>query len=153
MSKISAKEIKNLREKTGAGVMDVRRALAEAKGGTEKAKKILKERGLEKAASKTERDTSAGLIGTYVHHDGTSGSMVHLACETDFVARTDEFKKLAKELAMQGTAMNPASADELLKQEYIRDPEKTVGELVAEVSAKTGENIQVKEIKRFSVND
>jgi elongation factor Ts len=153
MSEISAKEIKKLREETGGGVMAVRQALYEADGDVEKAKKILKKKGLEKAASKADRETSAGLIETYVHPPGTSGSIVHLACETDFVARTDEFKNLAKELAMQGTAMNPANPDELLKQEYIRDPEKTVGEVVAEVSAKTGENIQVKGIKRFSVND
>lgn len=153
MSQPTASEIKKLREETGAPVMEVRAALVEANGEVEAAKKILKEKGLERAASKAERATSAGLIGTYVHHDGTSGSIVHLACETDFVARTDEFEKLAKDLAMQGTAMNAATPDELLKQEFIRDSEKTVAEVVAEVSAKTGENIQVKGIKRFSVKD
>ena len=153
MSGISAGEVKKLREETGAGVMDVRHALKEADGDTKKAKSILKEKGLEKAASKAGRETSAGLIGTYIHHDRTSGSIVHLACETDFVARTDELERLAKDLAMHGTAMNPANPDELLKQEFIRDPEKTVGEVVAEVSAKTGENIQVKRIQRFSVKD
>lgn len=153
MSKPSAKEIKKIREETSAPVMDIRAALEEAGGDNVKAKEILKKKGLEKAASKAKRATSAGLIGTYVHHDGTSGSIVHLACETDFVARTNEFKKLANDLAMQGTAMNPVTLDELLKQEFIRDSEKTVGEVVAEVSAKTGENIQVKGIKRFSVKD
>ena len=153
MSQPTAAEIKKLREETGAGVMAARQSLYEAEGDVKKARKILKEKGLEIAASKADRTTSAGLIGTYIHHDGTSGSIVHLACETDFVARTDEFKKLANDLAMQGTAMNPVTPDELLKQEFIRDPEKTVEEVIAEVSAKTGENIQVKGIKRFSVKD
>lgn len=153
MAKISADTIKKIRGQTGAGVMDVRKALQESDGNVKKAKEILKEKGMEKAASKAERATNAGFISTYVHHDGTSGAIVRLACETDFVARTPEFRNLAKELAMQGTAMNPSSIDELLKQEYIRDPEKTVKELISEVSAKTGENIQLKEIKRVSVKD
>ena len=153
MSKISAKAIKNLREETGAGVMDVRRALDDAKGDTEEAKKILKEKGLEKAAQKEERATAQGLVETYVHSDGRIGAMVFLACETDFVARTPEFKKLAKELAMQVTAMNPQSTADLLKQEYIRDSEKTIKELVTEVIAKTGENIQVRKISRFALGE
>ncbi len=153
MSKISAKEIKNLREETGAGVMDVRRALADAKGDTEEAKKILKEKGLEKAAQKEERATAQGLVETYVHSEGRIGAMVLLACETDFVARTSDFKKLAKELAMQVAAMNPQTTAELLKQEYIRDPEKTIRELIAEVVAKTGENIQARKISRFALGE
>lgn len=153
MSDVSASEIKKLRDETGAPVMDVRQALQESSGNTKKAKEILKEKGLEKAASKAQRKTSAGLIETYVHSDGKIGAMVHLACETDFVARTSEFKKLAKELAMQVAAMNPSDIDEFLAQEYIRDPQKSIKELIAEVIAKTGENIQVRQIKRFSLND
>jgi elongation factor Ts len=153
MSEISAKEIKKLREETGAPVMDVRSALDEADGDAKKAKKILKRKGLEKAAKKSERTTAAGLIETYVHADGKIGSMVYLACETDFVARTSDFKKLAKEVAMQVAAMNPENTDELLKQEYIRDSEKNVKELIAEVIAKTGENIQVQKIARFALGE
>jgi elongation factor Ts len=153
MSEFTAKEIKKLREATGAGVMDIRSALTQSDGEIKKAKEILKGKGLEKAASKAERETRAGLIETYVHADGRIGAMVHLACETDFVARTSEFKKLAKELAMQVAAMDPADTKQLLKQEYIRDPEKNIKELIAEVVSKTGENIQVQKISRFSLSD
>lgn len=153
MSDISAGEIKKLREETGAGVMDVRCALEVAGGDTKKAKSILKKKGLEKAAEKAHRETAKGLIEAYVHADGRIGAMVHLACETDFVARTADFKNLAKEVAMQVAAMSPESTDELLAQEYIRDPEKTVKDLIAEVVAKTGENIQVRKIARFALGE
>ena len=153
MVEISTEQIKKLRDETGAPVMDVRRALKEAEGDAALAKEILKEKGLEKAAEKAERTTAQGLIETYVHADGRIGAMVHLACETDFVARTTEFKKLAKELAMQVAAMNPETTDELLSQEYIRDPGRTVNELIAEVISKTGENIRVRKIARFALGD
>lgn len=150
---ISAEQVKKLRDETGAGVMDARSALVEAKGDFEKAKEILKTKGAEAVAKKAERETSQGLIETYVHAGGKVGSMVYLACETDFVAKTDEFKNLAKELAMQVAAMNPETTEELMEQEYIRDPGKTVKELVEETVTKTRENIQVKRIARFSLRD
>lgn len=153
MKEVSAKEVKDLRDETGAPVMEIRRALMEADGNVEEAKEILKQKGLERAEKRTERETAQGLIETYAHSGGKIGSIVHLACETDFVARTDEFKKLATEVAMQVAAMDPQSVEELLEQEYIRDPGKKVGDLVAEVIAKTGENIQVKRISRFSLLD
>ncbi|HEX7456518.1 MAG TPA: translation elongation factor Ts [Candidatus Nanoarchaeia archaeon] len=153
MTKITASQIKQLRKETGAGVMDVRQALVDSDGDPESAKKILKQKGLEKAAQKEERTTAAGLIETYIHSDGRIGSMIYLACETDFVARTDDFKILAKELTMQVAAMDPKNIDELVKQEYIRDPEKTIKELIAEVIAKTGENIQVRKLARFALGD
>ena len=153
MSSPTAEDIKKLREETSAPVMDVRSALVEAKGDSKKAKGILKRKGLEKAEKKSERTTSAGLIDTYIHPGGKVGAMIHLACETDFVAKTDEFKKLAQEIAMQVAAMNSQNTDELLDQDYIREPEKTIKELIAEVVAKTGENIKLQKIVRFSLED
>lgn len=150
---ITAGEVKKLRDETGAPVMEIRRALIQANGDEESAKNILKEKGLEKAAARAQKATAQGLIESYVHNDARVGAMVHLACETDFVARTDEFKKLAKELAMQVAAMNPATVEELLEQEYIRDLSKKVRDLVAEVVAKTGENIQIRRIARFAVGE
>ncbi len=153
MTDISTSTIKKLRDETGAGVMDVRAALGKADGDEEAAKKILKEKGLEKIAEKAHRKTDQGVIETYIHADGRIGAMVHLACETDFVARTAEFRELAKELAMQIAAMDPKDTDELLSQEYIRDSSRPVKELLAEVVAKTGENIKVKKISRFALGE
>lgn len=153
MTDISAKLVKKLREETGAGVMDVRRALLESDGDEKKAKELLKEKGEAAVAKRSERETSQGVIETYVHSGGKVGAMVFLACETDFVAKTDEFKTLAKELAMQVAAMNPTNVDELAEQDYIREPGKNVKQLIAEVVAKTGENIQVKRIARFSLGN
>lgn len=145
--------VKKLRDETGAPVMEIRKALMYSNGDEKKAKEIIAERGLERAAKRSERVTKQGLIETYVHAGGKIGSMVHLGCETDFVARTDEFKELAKEIAMQVAAMNPKDVDEMLSQEYIRDPEKKIKDLVAEVAAKTGENVQVIRISRFALHD
>jgi len=150
---VTAKQVKKLREETGAPVMEIRRALQEANGEESRAKEIIKEKGLEKVAKRTERETSQGLIESYIHSDARVGAMIHLACETDFVARTSEFKKLAKELAMQVAAMDPQSVEELLDQEYIRDPGKKISDLVAELAAKTGENTKVIRIARFSLSE
>ncbi len=150
---ISASKVKKLREETGAGVMDARKALLDADGDTEKAKEILKEMGTTAVEKRAERETGQGLIETYVHAGGKVGAMVHLACETDFVAKTDEFKTLAKEISMQVAAMNPADTDELLAQDYIREAGKTVADLVKEVIAKTGENVQIKKFTRFTLSD
>ena len=150
---ITAEQVKKIREETRAPVMEIRRALLEANGDEEGAKEILKERGLEKAAERAERETAQGLIEAYVHPDARVGSLIHVACETDFVARTDEFKNLAHELAMQVTSMNPKTVEELLEQEYIRDPSRQVKDLVTEVAAKTGENVQVKQIARFALGE
>ena len=152
MTDDSADNVKKLRDSTGAGVMDARKALLEAEGDIAKAKDILKARGEEKVAKNSERETSQGIIETYAHTGGKVGSMVYLACETDFVAKTDEFKNLARELSMQVAAMNPGNVDELVKQDYIRDPGKTVKQLIAEVVIRTGENIQIKKIARFALS-
>ena len=153
MSEIPAKLVKKLRDETGAPIMEIRKALLYAGGDEKRAKEIITERGLERAEKRSGRSTDQGLIVTYVHADGKIGSMVQLGCETDFVARTDEFKRLAKEVAMQVAAMNPQDVQEMLSQEYIRDPEKKVKDLVAEVAAKTGENVQVHRISRFALGE
>lgn len=137
---VDTKLIKELREKTGAGIADCREAIEEAKGNLKKAEDILQKKGFEKALKKGDRATNAGLIESYVH-GGRIGVLVELLCETDFVARTDEFKTLAHEIALQISSMNPKNAEELLKQEYIRDAGKTIEDLVKAAIAKFGENI------------
>lgn len=153
MAKISVDSIKKIREKTGAGVVDVKLALEEASGDEKKAEEILKRKGHDMAVKKKERTTSVGRVFSYVHHTGKTATLVELLCETDFMARTDEFQALGQELAMQITSMAPKGAAELLKQEYIRDPKKTIGDLVSEAVAKTGENIQVGRFSRISLGE
>lgn len=153
MSEITAEQVKKLREDTGAGVMDVRKALLEANGDEKTAKELLKAKGEAAVAKRSERETEQGIIENYIHSGGRVGAMVYLACETDFVAKTDEFKSLARELAMQVAAMNPTSVDELIEQDYIREPGKNIKQLINEVIAKTGENVVVKRIARFALGE
>jgi elongation factor Ts len=148
----SAKDdVKRLRVETGAGVMDCKRALDEAKGDFEKAKGLIKERGLAKAKEKADREAKEGVVEAYVHAGGRIGAMVELSSETDFVARNPDFRELAREIAMQVAAMDPTDVDQLLGQPYIRDASKTIGELVTTIAASTGENVQVKRFKRFEL--
>ena len=144
-------DIKKLREKTQAGVSDCRQALEDAKGDFEKAVKLITERGLEKAAKKEGKETSQGIIESYVHANGKIGVRVELRCETDFVARTDEFKHLAHEICLQVASMNPKNITELLKEEYIRDPKVTIGDFVKQTVAKVGENIAVAKFSRIAL--
>jgi len=144
-------DVKRLREETGAGVMDCKRALDEAKGDFERAKGLIKERGLAKAKEKADRIAKEGVVEAYVHAGGRIGAMVELSSETDFVARNPGFRELAKEIAMQVAAMDPTDVDQLLGQPYIRDSSKTIGELVTTVAASTGENVRVKRFKRFEL--
>lgn len=144
-------EVKRLREETGAGVMDCKRALEETKGDFEKARALIKERGLEQAQKKSDREAKEGVVEAYVHAGGRIGAIVELSSETDFVARNPEFRGLAKELAMQVAAMDPKNVDELLEQAYIRDASKTIGELVTGIAATTGENVRVRRFKRFQL--
>lgn len=143
--KINLEDLKKLRELTGAGVADCRAALEETKGNFKKATEILKKKGLEKAAKKADREVKAGMVFSYIHHTGRIGSMVSLACETDFVAKTDDFQKLGKEIAMHVAATGSLEAP------YVRDPSKTVADLVKETIGKLGENIQVLEFKVLNV--
>lgn len=146
---VTKEDIIKLREKTQAGVMDARKALEEANGDTGQAEKLLAEWGLAKAEKKAERVTGSGIIETYIHGDGKIGVMVEVACETDFVAKTEEFKKLAHDIALQIAAMEPNSVDELLDQEFIKNPSQKISDLVTAVIAKTGENMKVKRFERF----
>jgi elongation factor Ts len=163
---ISAAQVKELRERTGAGVMECKTALEEAGGDVERAAAILQERGLAFAEKRAHRETMQGLVECYIHAGGRIGAMVEVNCETDFVARTEDFKSLAHELAMQIAATNPLAVSQddlpsgaegppeelcLLRQPYIRDGSKTVDDIVREVIAKTGENIRVRRFARFEL--
>lgn len=149
---ISLNLLKKLREETQAGVSDCRKALEDAGGDFDKAKKLLLERGLEKAAKKEGKETSQGIVEAYVHQ-GKVGVLVEIRCETDFVARTDEFKNLAHEIALQTAAMDPKNIKELLDEPYIRDPKLTIMELVKQTIAKVGENITVARFTRIQLGD
>ncbi|MGI6776050.1 MAG: translation elongation factor Ts [Patescibacteria group bacterium] len=151
MQKNNLALVKELRSLCGAGVSDCQKALREANGDVKKALTILRKQGQEIAAKKAEREAREGVVAAYVHANQKIGAMVALSCETDFVARTGEFKNLAYELAMQVAAMAPTSIEELLAQEYIRDPQIKVGELIAQTVGKIGENIKVKEFVRLEV--
>ncbi len=165
---VSAAMVKILREKSGAGIMECRNTLVEVEGDIEKAEIILKEKGLAKAENRAGRGTAQGIIDAYIHAGGRIGAMVELNTETDFVARTDEFKNLAHELALQIAALCPKcigdndipdeadinpKEDCLLQQPYVRDPSKTVQDIINETIARTGENIRVKRFARFIVGE
>lgn len=166
MAKIGAAEVKQLRELTGAGVIECRNALAEANGDQAKAAELLRQRGIAKASKKSDREANQGLIESYIH-GGRVGAMVELNCETDFVARNESFRTLAREIAMQVASMNPRyiSGDErpaefakddpdhtaLLEQAYIRDGKRTIGDMVTEAIATLGENIVVRRFARFEL--
>ena len=143
--------LKKLRIETGISIAQCREALEATNSNYEKAKEWLKKQGLEKAEKKSDRETSQGLVESYIHLNGKVGSMVVMLCETDFVARTEDFKHLIHEVAMQVAAMNPKDVDTLLKQEYIRDGSVTINDLIKQTVAKLGENIVVKEFKRLEI--
>lgn len=195
---ITAAQVKELRDRTGAGMMDCKKALEETGGDMEAAIDLLRSRGAAKAAKRDDKSANEGVIGTYVHHSGKVGVMVELNCETDFVANTDDFRGLASDLAMHIAAARPiavstdaidaeeiereravymAQVEEegkpenirekivegklgkwfkdvaLMEQPFVKDPDKTVADLVTEVSAKTGEKIEVAQFARFSIGD
>ncbi|MDQ3400606.1 MAG: translation elongation factor Ts [Chloroflexota bacterium] len=131
--------------------MDCKRALQDAAGDYEKAKSLLKERGLARAAKTAEREANQGAVEAYIHAGGRIGALVELSSETDFVARNQDFKDLAREIAMQVAAMEPADVDELLGQSYIKDAGRTIGDLVTALAASTGENVHVRRIARFEL--
>ncbi len=153
MTKITLDQIKKLRAKTKAGVMDCRQALRQAQGKLDLAEKILRQWGVKSAGKRADRQTACGVVEAYSHTDGRIVAVVELCCETDFVARNDEFKKLAHELAMQVAAMKPKNISQLLKQPWIRDEKRTVDSLVKEAIGKIGENIVVRKITRFELGE
>lgn len=195
---IAAKDVKALRDRTGAGMMDCKRALQETDGDLERAIDLLRTRGAAKAAKRADKAANEGTIGSYVHFDGRTAVIVEVNCETDFVANTDDFKGLAKDLAAHIAAAAPtavsaedipedivdrerevfkaqvleegkpeAVADKivegklrkffeesaLLKQKWVRDPSKSIEELITEVSSKTGEKIEVARFARFRIGE
>ncbi len=165
-TEISTSMIRELRDKTGAGIMDAKRALEQAEGDSEKAEELLREKGLASAAKRSGRAASEGVVESYIHKGGRIGAMVELNCETDFVARTDEFQELAKNLAMQVAAMSPRFVDRetvaedagevsdeelLMEQAYIRDQGIKISDLVKQLSAKTGENVVIGRFSRFEL--
>ena len=130
--------------------MECKKALDKARGNLKKAEEIIEKRGLAKAEGRAERSTGAGLVQSYIHNDRI-GSLVELRSETDFVARSEPFRELAKNLAMQIAAMAPEDVSGLMEQPYIKDASKTVKGLVGEVIAKTGENIRVGKFYRIEI--
>lgn len=174
MAEITTAMVKELRDKTGAGIMDCRRALEEADGHVAKAEELLKARGVATAAKKAGRAANQGIVEPYIHLGGRIGALVELNCETDFVARNPDFKTLARELAMQVAAMNPryVEASEipedvlseyggdrkkageelaLLDQPFIRTPSRQVRDLITDSIGRIGENIVVRRFVRFEV--
>jgi len=163
---ISVTLIKELREKTSAGVIDCKKALEKAEGNLDKASELLREQGLARIEKKKDRVAAEGLVEAYVHFGGRMGAMIEVNCETDFVAKTDEFKGLAHELVLQVTATNPQfiSAEDipdgeeldpaevcLLSQPFIRDQARKVEDLVADVMARVGEKVVVRRFARFEL--
>ena len=167
---VTAEAVKSVRERTGAGIMDCKNALMEADGDIDAAIKAIKKqavaKGLAIAEKMADRTATQGLIESYVHLGGRIGVLVELRCETDFVARTDEFKNLAHDIALQVAAMNPGyvGVDDLPEevdgnladislwhQPFIRDSSKTIRDLVAEAVGKLGENIRVRRFSRFEL--
>ena len=149
MAKIE--DLKKIRNMTGASVEAIRKALEEADGEIERALKLLKDRGAMVAAKKANRQTGEGIVSSYIHANSKVGVLVKLLCETDFVARTEQFKELGRELAMHIAAMNPTNTEVLLSQVYIRDQDMTIDALIKDYIAKLGENIKIGEFCRFEI--
>ena len=194
----TAKDVQELRQRTGAGMMDCKKALEETKGNIELAIELLRKKGIAKAEKRAGRAASEGQIASYIHHNGKVGVMVELNCETDFVARTDDFKNLAKTIAEHIAAAAPLGVDKdavpqdkvdkerrifeeqvrasgkpenmiekivtgkiesyykdvaLVHQAWVREPKKTIGDLLKEVSSKVGENIVVRRFTRFQMGE
>lgn len=145
-----AGEIHKLREETGAGIMDCKRALEEAKDDVAKAREILKAQGLARADKKRDRVMKSGIVTSYIHNDRV-GVLLALHCETDFVTKTEGFRDLAHNIAMQIAAMAPENKEELLKQPYIKDSKLTVEDLVKSTVGTIGENMEIGEFARFTI--
>ncbi|GAH59901.1 unnamed protein product [marine sediment metagenome] len=148
---IKANQVKQLRDKTNASMMDCKKALTEAKGDGEKALKILQKKGQLIAMKKSGREAEQGIIEAYIHSNKKIGVLLELKCETDFVARNEEFKGLAHDLAMHVAAMDPENEKSLLKEPFIKNEEITVKDLIDEKIAKLGENIKIGEFIRYEL--
>ena len=168
MPSVTVELIKTLREQTGAGISDCKQALEDNDGNLEQAVAALRRKGFEQAAKRADRETSQGLVESYIHTGGRVGALVQLGCETDFVARTEQFRALAHDIAMQVAAMSPVyiSADDqapdddrppaqvcLLQQPFIKDGSRTLADLVRETAAQTGENVRVVHFSRLALGE
>lgn len=168
MVEVSVEAIKSLREQTSAGIMDCKHALEEAGGDMAKAAELLRQKGMILAGKRSSRETLEGVVDCYIHVGSRVGAMVEVNCETDFVARTPEFKELAHNLAMQVAAMAPRYLDNgavpvgdavnpeeacLMEQSFIKDPTKTIKDLVNDVVARVGENVRVRRFERFALGE
>ncbi len=143
--------IKQLRDETGAGIMDVKNALTVANGDVKLAKEELHKKGLARAEKRADREANEGLVYSYIHNGSKIGSMVMLTCETDFVAKTEDFSRVAKEIALQVSTENYSDLESLLNSPYMRDESKKISDIVAELSAKTGEKVELKNFVRFAI--
>jgi len=195
---ITAAMVKELREATGSGIMDCKKVLAEAEGNMEKAVELLRKKGLAKAAKRAGRSTSEGIIYSYIHTGAKLGVLLEVDCESDFVAKTEDFEAFAKNIAMHIAAANPAGLNPedvdpavvekereiykaqmleegkpeniidkivdgkvekfykdvcLMSQQYVKDPQKTISDVLKETIGKIGENIQIKRFARFQIGE
>lgn len=148
---VTPEAVKELRDKTGISVMECKKALEEAGGDMVQALEVLSSRAAAAAGKKADRTLGAGVVGSYVHSTGQMGALVLLSCETDFVSKNEEFMALARDLAMHAAAMRPADAAEMLTQPFIKDSEKTVGDLLSAATQKFGERIEVTQLSCVSV--
>ncbi len=150
MKKINIELIKKLREETGVAIIRIREVLEEVKGDEKKALVILKKEGLEKAEKREGRETSQGKIFVYAHHTGKVVGIVELLCETDFVAKTDQFEQVGRDLAMQVASMGEEKFED---QEFVKDPSKKIKEMVKELIAKTGENVKLGKVLKIELGN
>mgnify|MGYP006066334951 FL=1 len=150
---VTASQVKELREKTGAGMMDCKKVLTETNGDEEKAIELLRERGITKAAKKSDRIAAEGLVETYISEDGKVGVVIEVNAETDFVARNEEFKNFVADVAKQVASENPANVEALLEEKSIVEPDKTVKEVLTNKIATIGENMSIRRFERFETNN
>lgn len=143
--------IKKLRDETGAGIMDVKNALTTANGDEKLAREELHKKGLAKAEKRADREANEGIVYSYIHNGSKIGTLVMLTCETDFVAKTEDFSKAAKDIALQVSTENYSDIQALLDAPFIKDESKKVSDIITELSAKTGEKVELKNFVRFAI--
>jgi elongation factor Ts len=148
---VPAEVVKALRDETGVSVMECKKALEEAGGDRNRALEILKSRAGAMVGKKSDRVLGAGAVGSYVHGTGEVGAMILLSCETDFVSKNEEFRTLARDLAMQVAALRPESIEVLMEEPFIKDSSKTIADLISAATQKFGERIEISEMTCFSV--
>lgn len=147
----TASDVKRLREETGAGMLDCKKALDASNGDYEAAKEAVRQKGLANAEKKADREVKEGYISSYVHANGKVAALVEILCETDFVARNEEFKEMAKNVALHVVAMSPDNVEALLAEPFVKDPSMTVGDLIKALSGKIGERFVLNRFVRYEV--